>query len=50
MDGFRQDVKAAMNPVIYRVQVGAFTQERNAKSLLAELKRAGFDGFITKNQ
>ena len=50
MDGFRRDVKSAMNPVIYRVQVGAFTQEQNAKSLLAELKRAGFDGFITKNQ
>lgn len=50
MDGFRRDVKSAMSPVIYRVQVGAFTQEQNAKSLLAELKRAGFDGFITKNQ
>jgi hypothetical protein len=50
MDGFRRDVKSAMTPVIYRVQVGAFTQEQNAKSLLAELKRAGFDGFITKNQ
>lgn len=50
MDGFRRDVKAAMNPVIYRVQVGAFSMEQNAKSLLAELKRAGFDGFITKNQ
>lgn len=50
MDGFRRDVKSAMNPVIYRVQVGAFTQEQNAKSLLAELKRDGFDGFITKNQ
>lgn len=50
MDGFRRDVKSAMTPVIYRVQVGAFTQEQNAKSLLVELKRAGFDGFITKNQ
>ncbi len=50
MDGFRQDVKSAMSPVIYRVQVGAFSQEQNAKNLLAELKRAGFDGFITKNQ
>ena len=48
MDGFRQDVKAAMNPVYYRVQVGAFQKEQNAKSLLTELKKAGFDGFITK--
>jgi hypothetical protein len=50
MDGFRQDVKSIMTPTIYRVQVGAFQQEQNAKNLLAELKRAGFDGFITKKQ
>ena len=48
MDGFRQDVKAAMNPTLYRVQVGAFANEQNAKNLLEKLKRAGFDGFITK--
>ena len=48
MDGFRKDVKAAMNETIYRVQVGAFTKEQNAKNLLAKLKQAGFDGFITK--
>jgi cell division septation protein DedD len=48
MDGFRKDVKSAMTPTIYRVQVGAFTQEQNAKNLLADLKKAGFDGFITK--
>ena len=48
MDGFRQDVKAAMNPVYYRVQVGAFQKEQNAKNLLTELKKAGFNGFITK--
>lgn len=48
MDGFRQDVKSAMTPTIYRVQVGAFSKEQNAKNLLANLKKAGFDGFITK--
>jgi cell division septation protein DedD len=48
MDGLRKDVKAAMNPTIYRVQVGAFSNEQNAKNLLAKLKKAGFDGFITK--
>jgi hypothetical protein len=48
MDGFRKDVKAAMNPTIYRVQVGAFSNEQNAKNLLAELKRAGFSGFIKR--
>jgi cell division septation protein DedD len=45
MDGFRQDVKAAMNP-IYRVQVGAFTDIKNAEAYLKKLKAAGFDGFI----
>ena len=48
MDGFRKDVKAAMYKPIYRVQVGAFSNEQNAKNLLAKIKQAGFDGFITK--
>ena len=48
MDGFRQDVKAAMNPTIYRVQVGAFSNEQNAKNLLTKLKQAGFEGFIKR--
>lgn len=47
MDGFRQDVKAAMNPKLYRVQVGAFSKKENAENLLAKLKQAGFEGFIT---
>ena len=48
MDGFRRDVKAAMNPTIYRVQVGAFTNEQNAENLLIKLKKAGFEGFIQR--
>ena len=48
MDSFRQDVKSAMTPTIYRVQVGAFANEQNAKNLLAKLKQAGFDGFIKR--
>ena len=47
MDGFRKDVKSAMNPKYYRVQVGAFTNKRNAENLLIKLKHSGFDGFIT---
>ena len=47
MDGFRKDVKAAMTPTYYRVQVGAFTKKQNAENLLAKLKQAGFEGFIT---
>ena len=49
MDGFRADIKAAMQETIYRVQVGAFRNEQNAKNLLAKLKQAGFEGFITKS-
>lgn len=49
MDGFRKDVKSAMNPIRYRVQVGAFSNEQNAKNLLTKLKKAGFEGFIINN-
>ena len=48
MDGFRKDVKAAMNPTYYKVQVGAFTNKQNAEKLLAKINKAGFEGFITK--
>lgn len=33
--------------VLYRVQVGAFSKKANADAMLAKLKKAGFDGFIT---
>lgn len=33
--------------VIYRVQVGAFSNKSNADAFLKKLKAAGFDGFIT---
>ena len=49
MDGFRQDVKSAMKPTIYRVQVGAFSNKENAEKLLLKLKKAGFEGFISSN-
>ena len=32
--------------VFYRVQVGAFNSKANAEAMLANLKKAGFDGFI----
>ena len=50
MDGFRHDVKSAMTPKIYRVQVGSFSNKQGANNLLTKLKQAGFDGFITSNQ
>lgn len=64
MDGFRSDVKKRMEQddpapvepekpktpdVIYRVQVGAYSNEDNAKAFLAEVQKAGFENaFITK--
>lgn len=33
---------------IYRVQVGAYRNRTNAENMLAKLKAAGFDGYITK--
>lgn len=32
---------------IYRVQVGAFASKANAEAMLGELKKAGFEGYIT---
>jgi N-acetyl-anhydromuramyl-L-alanine amidase AmpD len=49
MDGFRRDVKSAMTPKIYRVQVGAFSNRQNAEIFLLKLKEAGFEGFISSN-
>lgn len=48
MDGFRKDVKSSMGSTVYRVQVGAFYDEQNAKNLLADLKKAGFKGYIKR--
>ena len=50
MDTFREDVKSAMTPTLYRVQVGAFSNKQNAENLLTKLKKAGFDGFITTSK
>lgn len=57
MDWFREQVKNMLKTgtgvsntkVIYRVQVGAFVNEANAKVFLATVKKAGFtNAFITK--
>lgn len=34
--------------VLYRVQVGAYRDIKNAKEMVAKLKAAGFDAFVTK--
>lgn len=48
MDGFRKDVKSAMTPSLYKVQVGAFANRQLAEQLLTRLKKLGFEAFITK--
>lgn len=35
---------------VYRVQVGAFSKEENAKNCLIKLKAAGFDGYIVEGK
>ena len=40
-------VKVNTTSVVYRVQVGAYSVKANAEAMLAKLKKAGFDGFIT---
>lgn len=34
---------------LYRVQVGAFKVKANAENMLADLKKAGFDGYIRED-
>lgn len=33
---------------LYKIQVGAFREKKNAENYLKKLKKAGFDGFIVK--
>lgn len=59
MDWFREKVRGYLKPatdvsvekeVLYRVQVGAFSERANADNYLMRLKAAGFDGFIVKTE
>lgn len=38
--------KPAASEKLYRVQVGAFRERKNAEKLLADLKADGYDGYI----
>lgn len=42
-----QPAAPAPSGMLYRVQTGAFSEKANADRLLAELKKKGFDAFIT---
>ena len=40
--------KTTTSGTIFRVQVGAYSQKSNAESMLAKLKKAGFNGMIVE--
>ena len=42
--------KTAQETVLYRVQVGAYREEENARAMQEKLKAAGFEGFVVKVQ
>lgn len=41
--------KPVPSNVLYKVQVGAYSQKANADAMVAKLKKAGFDAIITTN-
>lgn len=41
-------VKPVASGKLYRVQVGAFSQKANADALVAELKKKGYEAFVTQ--
>ena len=47
---YKNPVVATASGTLYRVQVGAYSVRANAEAMLAKLKKAGFDGFITSSK
>ena len=41
-----QQSKVSSDGFLYKVQVGAFRNRKNAEKLLKELKKKGYEGFI----
>ncbi len=44
-----QETKEESKDTLYRVQTGAYSKKENADAMLAKVKKAGFDAFITKS-
>lgn len=40
----------AKSDTIYRVQVGAYSEKKNAEALVTKLKKAGFEGFVVEGK
>lgn len=47
---YKNPVVATASGTLYRVQVGAYSVKANAEAILAKLKKAGFDGFISSSK
>lgn len=47
---YKNPVVETASGTLYRVQVGAYSVKANAEAMLAKLKKAGFDGFITSSK
>lgn len=47
---YKNPVANNTSGTIYRVQVGAYSVKANAEAMLAKLKKAGFEGYITSSK
>lgn len=48
--GLKKKEEEKQEPVFYRVQVGAFSQRKNAEALRDHLKEKGYPAFITREE
>lgn len=46
----KENSASQKNETLYKIQVGAFSNKKNAENYLKKLKNAGFDGFIVEVQ
>lgn len=44
----KENSASQKNETLYKIQVGAFSNKKNAENYLKKLKNAGFDGFIVE--
>lgn len=48
--GLKKSTTAANKTTIYRVQVGAYKDKKNAETMLKKLEAAGFEGYIKQEE
>ncbi len=49
VDTAEKNNASSVDKALYSVQVGAFSNKKNAESYIEKLKKAGFEGFIVKS-